>query len=101
MSWLRYCRSVLRWIAGSSAIGLGSCQTKDLPRGNDSASNATSPPHLASADTSRPRRRILFVGTSLTAGYGLEPHSAFSYLIQRKIDSAGLPFETINAGVSG
>ena len=44
---------------------------------------------------------ILFVGTSLTAGLGLEPDSAYPMLIQRKIDSAGLPFDVVNAGVSG
>ena len=47
------------------------------------------------------RQRILFVGTSLTAGLGLEPDSAYPALIQQKIDSAGLPYETVNAGVSG
>lgn len=44
---------------------------------------------------------VLFVGTSLTAGLGLNPDSAYSALIQRKIDSAGLPFVVQNAGVSG
>jgi acyl-CoA thioesterase-1 len=44
---------------------------------------------------------VLFVGTSLTAGLGLEPDSAFPALIQRKIDDAHLPFEVVNAGVSG
>ena len=44
---------------------------------------------------------MLFVGTSLTAGLGLQPDSAYPMLIQRKIDSAGLPFEVTNAGVSG
>src|ERR1041384_952562 len=52
-------------------------------------------------DTATARRKILFAGTSLTAGLGLDRDSAYSYLIQRKIDSAGLPFETVNAGVSG
>jgi acyl-CoA thioesterase-1 len=47
------------------------------------------------------RRGLLFVGTSLTAGYGLDPDSAYPLLIQRKIDSAGLPFAVTNAGVSG
>ena len=47
------------------------------------------------------RRPILFAGTSLTAGLGLEPDSAYPMLIQRMIDSAGLPFEVTNAGVSG
>jgi len=37
----------------------------------------------------------------LTAGLGLEPDSAYPLLIQRKIDSASLPFEVVNAGVSG
>jgi acyl-CoA thioesterase I len=32
---------------------------------------------------------------------GLDPDSAYPMLIQRKIDSAGLPFEVVNAGVSG
>ena len=44
---------------------------------------------------------VVFVGTSLTAGLGLEPDSAYPQLIQQKIDSARLPFEVVNAGVSG
>ncbi|MFI5230718.1 MAG: arylesterase [Gemmatimonadales bacterium] len=47
------------------------------------------------------RRVVLFAGTSLTAGLGLDPDSAYPMLIQRKIDSAGLPFDVVNAGVSG
>jgi acyl-CoA thioesterase-1 len=48
------------------------------------------------------RERVVFLGTSLTAGYGLDdPSQAYPALIQRKIDSAGLPFEVVNAGVSG
>jgi acyl-CoA thioesterase-1 len=47
------------------------------------------------------RRSILFLGTSLTAGYGLDPEQAYPALIQRKIDSAGLDYRVINAGVSG
>jgi acyl-CoA thioesterase-1 len=44
---------------------------------------------------------IVFAGTSLTAGLGLDPDSAYPQLIQRKLDSAGLKFEVVNAGVSG
>ena len=46
-------------------------------------------------------RTVLFVGTSLTAGLGLNPDSAYPQLIQQKIDSANLPFVAVNAGVSG
>lgn len=51
--------------------------------------------------TDRPIRTILFFGNSLTAGYGLEPAEAFPSLIQKKIDSAGLRYKAVNAGVSG
>ncbi|MFL5494389.1 MAG: arylesterase [Gemmatimonadales bacterium] len=47
------------------------------------------------------RGRIVFLGTSLTAGLGLDPDQAYPALIQQKIDSAGLPFVAVNAGVSG
>ncbi len=47
------------------------------------------------------RGRVVFVGTSLTAGYGLEPEQAYPVLIGERIDSLGLRFEVVNAGVSG
>ena len=52
--------------------------------------------------TSRAARPvILFLGTSLTAGLGLDPDSAYPARNQRKLDSAGMHFEVVNAGVSG
>ena len=47
------------------------------------------------------RGRVVFLGTSLTAGLGLDPANAYPALIQAKIDSAGLPYTAVNAGVSG
>ncbi len=44
---------------------------------------------------------MLFLGTSLTAGMGLSSDQAYPALIQAKIDSAGLAFRAVNAGVSG
>src|SRR5689334_16661454 len=44
---------------------------------------------------------VVFVGTSLTAGLGLNPDSAYPQLIQEKIENAHLPFDVVNAGVSG
>ena len=51
--------------------------------------------------STNPRRTILFLGTSLTAGLGLDPDSAYPQLIQRKIDASALPYQVVNAGVSG
>jgi acyl-CoA thioesterase-1 len=47
-------------------------------------------------------KTILFFGNSLTAGLGLDnSNDAFPGLIQLKIDSLNLPYQTINAGLSG
>ena len=46
-------------------------------------------------------KRVLFLGDSLAAGYGLDKEVAFPALIQAEIDAAGLPFTVVNAGVSG
>ena len=54
----------------------------------------------AHADTMA-RHTVLIVGTSLTAGLGLDPDEAWPALIQAKIDSAGLPYHVVNAGLSG
>lgn len=43
----------------------------------------------------------MFIGTSLTAGLGVEPGEAYPAVIQRKVDSAGLGWHVVNAGVSG
>jgi acyl-CoA thioesterase-1 len=55
---------------------------------------------LSMASTSR-GGTILFLGDSLTAGLGLKPAQAYPALIEEKIREKKLPFEVINAGVSG
>ena len=47
------------------------------------------------------KKTIVFYGNSLTAGYGVSPSEAFPAIIQKKIDSLSLPYNVINAGVSG
>ncbi|REA63844.1 arylesterase [Dyadobacter luteus] len=48
------------------------------------------------------KKTIVFFGNSLTAGYGLDdPSESFSGLIQKRIDSLGLAYKVVNAGVSG
>jgi acyl-CoA thioesterase-1 len=44
---------------------------------------------------------ILFLGDSITAGYGLDVSQAYPDLIQKKIDSNGWHFKIVNAGQSG
>lgn len=46
-------------------------------------------------------KRILILGDSLTAGYGLDPKQAYPALLQERIDREGLPYRVVDAGVSG
>lgn len=45
--------------------------------------------------------RIVCLGDSLTAGYGLQADQAYPALLQQRLREAGYPHEVINAGVSG
>ena len=45
--------------------------------------------------------RVVFFGTSLTAGYGIQPNQAFPAVVQRKAVSDGVPIRAVNAGLSG
>jgi acyl-CoA thioesterase-1 len=47
------------------------------------------------------KKRVLILGDSITAGYGLDPQQAYPALLQKKIDAAALPYTVKNAGVSG
>jgi acyl-CoA thioesterase-1 len=53
------------------------------------------------ANANAGKKRILVLGDSITAGYGLDPELAYPALLQKKIDAAALPYTVKNAGVSG
>jgi len=74
---------------------LGCAGGEDTPPKQQAA-----PPEPAPAQQDD-RRVILFLGTSLTAGYGVGAEYAFPAVIQQKLDSAHLPFRVSNAGLSG
>ena len=76
---------------------LGSCKNKQ--QATETANHNI--PANKTAGTTKPAAVILFFGNSLTAGYGLDPAESFPSLLQQKIDSANLPYKTVNAGVSG
>ena len=57
---------------------------------------------LRGSSTAAPTPRIiLFLGDSITAGFGLDPAEAFPALIQQKIDARRWSFQVVNAGQSG
>jgi acyl-CoA thioesterase-1 len=81
--------------------GRNSRETKDnmsIAKGVGTAVGDTGP--LAAATTVR-EPVVLFFGTSLTAGYGLDPEQAFPMLIEKKAQTDGVPIKVVNAGLSG
>ena len=86
---LPYCLLLLVAIAGCIACGDGA------------AVPAPAPAAPAEPEARDERGVIVFLGTSLTAGYGVGPDEAYPALIQERIDEAGLPYRVVNAGVSG
>ena len=81
-------------LLGLLALGCGGEQApREARRGGDSV--VPSRPAPGNTPT------IVFLGTSITAGLGLDPEQAYPALIQRKLDSAGFHYQVINAGNSG
>lgn len=76
-----------------------SCDTKSDSAQSSSGAAATEPE--ASKTAAPVRKTILFFGNSLTAAYQLSPEQGFPALIQQNIDSLGLPYQCVNAGLSG
>lgn len=60
---------------------------------------AAPPPASAKPEKSLPK--IVAFGDSLTAGYGLQQSASYPSLLQKKLESQGLNYEVVNAGVSG
>jgi acyl-CoA thioesterase-1 len=53
------------------------------------------------ADSSGPRRRIVALGDSLTAGYGLPKSESYPEQLQRMLDERGYAYEVVASAVSG
>ncbi|HEU4586710.1 MAG TPA: GDSL-type esterase/lipase family protein, partial [Gemmatimonadaceae bacterium] len=102
MRWLMSCTALATLVAACGKSDLGaadSTRQQSVPSAAAERSSASQAPVDSTGDD---RPTVVFVGTSLTAGLGLsDPDEAYPALIQRKIDSLGLNYRVVNAGVSG
>ena len=64
----------------------------------DADAQADAPP---ASETDMPALRVVVLGNSLSAGFGLDPEQAFPALLQQKVDSLGWDVVIVNAGLSG
>lgn len=78
-------------------IGCGGDDGNSAPAAQESAPGSAAP----AAAPAGAAPTVLFLGTSLTAGLGVDPDDAYPALVQARVDSAGLPFRVVNAGSSG
>lgn len=94
---------MLRILASLVAALLAACAPSDTASRPDagrpdSSVVVASGPEVPSDD----RPVVVFLGTSLTAGLGLErDEDTWVARLEELADSAGLPFRAVNAGVSG
>jgi acyl-CoA thioesterase-1 len=95
-------KSVLVALAVGAAAGCGPKSESITSEAKDNMTVVKGAPDPVARGTKTVRRPVvLFFGTSLTAGAGLEPEQAFPALVEKKADSAGLPIKVVNAGLSG
>jgi acyl-CoA thioesterase-1 len=79
------------------SLSLFSCNSKEKEIKEKSDSDSVSNTVKSTVSI----QNILFFGTSLTAGYGLDLGEGYPELIQHKLDSLKLPYKAINGGLSG
>src|SRR5438552_1392178 len=87
-----------RAILVGAALTALSCSQNDAAVARRSSSSAAAAPAVAPVSA---RRRIVFLGDSLTAGYGLDIEQSVPSLVQKQLDAEGYKYEVVNAGVSG
>lgn len=94
--------TIRRWVQSLGVLGVllgcGSSADAPAPTGNPKDTPVAAGGAVANPAASR---TILFVGTSLTAGLGLDPEQAYPALLQARLDSVAPGWLAINAGVSG
>jgi acyl-CoA thioesterase-1 len=84
---------------GLAMLMCAACGQSDVPAAEVRSTNDAPAAAHNNATTSPPR--IVFLGDSLTAGYGLAKEESVPSLIQARLKAEGYPYEVVNAGVSG
>jgi len=92
-----YLTCVVSVLIGVTSLLCAACGQPDV------GAVETRQPSSASSDQTRSARgpRIVFLGDSLTAGYGLAKEESVPALIASHLRAEGYGYEVVNAGVSG
>jgi len=90
---LRTLAAIVIGLAMAAACG------RETPRQAEPASGGSPRDDARPAPAGRPK--VVFLGDSLTAGYGLDASQAYPSLVQQRLREAGITADVVNAGVSG
>ena len=82
-------------------VFLSSCKNEEKQSSSSSSEENTEQEQVSAENTTEEVPVVLFFGTSLTAGLGLDTAEAYPALIQKKMDSLGMDYSVVNAGLSG
>ena len=101
---MRCARSFARLFTLLAVVCAPACGVRDDVRDDRRVDRSPAPTSAndstpAPSDTSGPR--IVLLGDSLTAGYGLPLKQAYPTLLKERLDDAGLNYTIVNAGNSG
>ena len=84
-----------------AALAVAACSSSESAAARESTPHPTSDAPARAPAQASTRPRIVFLGDSLTAGYGLELEQSVPSLVQKHLDADGFKYQVINAGVSG
>ena len=90
--------NVVLFFIGLSSIAYQGCRASE-PGQSPGQSEDPRPGVSVAAATQRPK--IVALGDSLTAGFGLAVDEAYPAVLQERLHERGYQFEVVNAGVSG
>jgi acyl-CoA thioesterase-1 len=88
------------YLLASMLLLLGGCDASEQPE------TAAQPPAAPAVATTTPSNaskgpRVVFLGDSLTAGYGVERDEAYPVIVTELLKNEGIEIDAVNAGVSG
>ena len=93
-------KSVRAW--GLAALLLTACnRSPQTPQQTAPAPQPAPAPAASTDPNDSGRPKVVVLGDSLTAGYGLLEMQAFPALLQEKLNVDGYQWEVVNAGLSG
>ncbi len=78
------------------------CQCDNKQQSTKDVENkAVKKSEISTKEDKNKTKSILCFGNSLTAGFGLDENQAWPSLLQSRLDSLGLGYAVVNAGISG